>query len=138
MMKHQQVGMLVLFLDLDEEISKLFFYTKKAGPHSSVHHWDPHKIRIHAVTSLLTQPYSPKIAPSDFHHLSFERRLARTTLHGRGTTEHRAAMESKFYLPVIYGLVLGLKKASKRRKVYWKITIPSAILGAQSLKFSHV
>jgi len=138
MMKHQQVGMLVLVFDPDEEISKLFFFTKKAGPNSSVHHWDPHKIRIHTLTSPLTQPYSPNIVPSDFHHLSFERRLARTKLHGRGTTEHRAAMESKFYLSVIYGLVLGLKKASQRRKVYWKITIPSAMLVAQFLKFSHV
>jgi len=41
---------------------------KKFGPHSSVHHWDPHKIRIHIVTSPLTQPHSPDIAPSDFHH----------------------------------------------------------------------
>jgi hypothetical protein len=38
MMKHQQVGMLVLFFDPEEEISKLFFFTEKAGPHNSVHH----------------------------------------------------------------------------------------------------
>ena len=137
-MKHQQVGMLFLVLDPDEEISKLFIFTKKAEPHSSVYHWDPHKSRIHTVTSPLTQPYSPNIASSDFHHLSFERRLARTTLHGWGTTEQNAAMESKFYLSVIYVLVLGLKKASQRCKVYWKITIPSALLVAQFLKFLHV
>jgi hypothetical protein len=38
MIKHQQVGMLVLVFDPDEEISKLFFFTKMAEPHSSVHH----------------------------------------------------------------------------------------------------
>ena len=119
MLKHQ-VGMLFLAVfDPYDKMSKLFFLIKMAGPHSNVHHSEPHKIRIHTVISPLTLTKQFRHCTIRFSpFLSFERQFARTSRGRRGTTEHRAAVESKFYLSEINGLVLGLKMASERWKVY--------------------